>query len=225
MRRIPPQQRREELVAAAIRVIARSGVVGATTRAVVTEADMPLGAYHYVFGSQDELMRAVIDTVTEQERFAAQVGSLDARSLPAALRSGLDAYIELLVAEPDRELALFELALFARRQDADGQMRTQWETYHRTAIELLQYAADATGSRWTSPIADVARALVAFADGITLAWLADHDTEAARRTAAFAATSLAAHAVPRDGSAPTPSTARTRPAAPTAPEEENQDAD
>lgn len=222
MRRIPPQQRREELVAAAIRVIARSGVTGATTRAVVTEADMPLGAYHYVFASQDDLMHAVIETVTEQERFAAQVGSLDARSIEAALRSGLDAYIDLLVAQPERELALFELALFARRQDADGQMRTQWETYRRTAVELLHYAAEATRSRWTTPLPELARVLVAFADGITLAWLADHDTDAARRTAAFAATALAAHARPVNAGIEQAGTAAPHT---TIPDEETTDAD
>ncbi len=198
MRRVPPQQRREELVAAAIRVIARGGVAAATTRAVSAEAGMPLGAYHYVFASQDELMNAVIETVTEQERFAAQLGSLDAASLTAALRSGLDAYIDLLEAGPDHEHALLELALFSRRQGDGSRMGTQWETYRLTAIGLLEYAATRTRSTWTVPIADLARLLVAVADGITLAWLADHDTAGARRTARLAASSLAAFARPAD---------------------------
>jgi AcrR family transcriptional regulator len=154
---------------------------------------MPLGAFHYAFASQDELMRAVVDTVTEQERFAAQAGSWDARSLESALRSGFETYIGLLEANPERELVLMELALFSRRHSADG-MRDQWSTYFESAAEMLSYAAELTGSEWTSPLDELARLLVALLDGITLAWLADRDSAAARRTAEFAASGLAAHA-------------------------------
>ncbi|MBZ4486545.1 TetR family transcriptional regulator [Microbacterium sp. cx-55] len=191
---MPPSQRREELIAAAIRVIARSGVAAATTRAIVTEAQMPLGAFHYIFENHDELMSAVVEAVTEQERFVAETRSVDATSVQAALLSGLNGYIDLLAAEPERELALLELGLFARRQDADGQMRTQWESYFGTAAEVLQYAAELTRTRWTAPLPDLARLLVASLDGITLGWLADHDTAAARRTAAFVARALAVYA-------------------------------
>ena len=156
VRRIPLEQRREELVAAAIRVISRDGVAKATTRRIVAEAEMPLGAFHYAFATQDELMRAVVDTVTEQERFAAQAGSWDARSLESALRSGFETYIGLLEANPERELVLMELALFSRRHSADG-MRDQWSTYFESAAEMLSYAAELTGSEWTSPLDELAR--------------------------------------------------------------------
>lgn len=195
VRRIPLEQRREELVAAAIRVISREGVAKATMRRIVAEAEMPLGAFHYAFATQDELMRAVVDTVTEQERFAAQAGSWDARSLESALRSGFETYIGLLEADPERELVLMELALFSRRHSADG-MRDQWSTYFESAAEMLSYAAELTGSEWTSPRDELARLLVALVDGITLAWLADRDSDAARRTAPYAASASVAHAHP-----------------------------
>lgn len=198
MRRIPPAQRREELVAAAIRVIAARGVAAATTRAVTAEADMPLGAFSYIFGTQDELFTAVIDTVVEQERFAAEMLLLEAATLADAVRLGLEAYIALLEAEPDRELALLELGLFARRRSPDGQMRTQWQRYHAAAELLLLRVGAHVGVHWTTPVGDVARLLVTFIDGITIAWLADHDGDAARRTAAIAATTVAAHATDKE---------------------------
>lgn len=215
MRRMPAEQRREELIAAAIRVIARRGVPGATTRAIVAEADMPLGAFSYIFGTQEQLMTAVVESVIEQERFAAEVRAIDVSSMEAALRSGLDGYIDLLRTHPDHELALFELGLWARRRDADGQMRDQWTSYFAAAEQLLRYAAEVTGSVWTSPVPALARVLVAFADGITLAWLADQDTDAARATAAFAASSLARHAEP--------STRRPLPGDATHPEDRHAD--
>ena len=195
-RRIPPEQRRRELVAAAIRVIARSGVAGATTRAIAAEAQMPLGAIHYIFESQDALLRAVIEAVTDEERLTAELSSIDASTLESALRTGLESYLALLESDPERELALLELALYARRQDPLGQMRDQWRTYYRTAEDLLGYAARLTGSEWTTPVDELARHLIVVLDGLTTTWLADHDTEAARGSAAFAARALAAHAQP-----------------------------
>ena len=64
-----------------------------------------------------------------------------------------------------------ELALFSRRHSEDG-MRQQWSTYVESAAEMLSYAAELTGSQWTSPLDELARLLVALLDGITLARLA-----------------------------------------------------
>jgi AcrR family transcriptional regulator len=197
MRRIPAEQRREELIAAAIRVIAERGVGAATTRAIATEAGMPLGSIHYIFASHDELLRAVIATVIDEERLTAELRSVAAGTLEDAVRAGLESYIDLLEADPSREIALFELALVARRQDASGQMRTQWAAYYATAEAILDYAADLTGSEWTTPLPELAHHLIVVIDGITTTWLADADGAAARRTAAFAAAAFAGHARPR----------------------------
>lgn len=99
MKRMPPEQRRAELIAAAVRVIARDGVTAASTRAIVAEADMPLGAFHFIFTSRDELLQAVIQSVTDGERIAARIsisggpGGLDIES---TLRAGLNSYLDLL---------------------------------------------------------------------------------------------------------------------------------
>ncbi|MFI8631498.1 TetR/AcrR family transcriptional regulator [Microbacterium sp. NPDC077663] len=193
---MPPEERRDELIAAAIRVIARRGVAAATTRAITAEAGMPLGAFTYIFGTQDDLMTAVIDTVIEQERFAAESRAIDPTSMTSALQSGLEGYIDLLERDPDHEIALLELALVARRRDPSGQMRAQWQTYFHAAEQILVYAAEITRSRWTQPVAELARHLVVVVDGITTTWLADGNTDAARRTASFAAAALAAASAP-----------------------------
>ena len=51
MPRIAVDARRELLVEAAIRVMARDGVAKATTRSIVAEAGMALAAFHYSFRS------------------------------------------------------------------------------------------------------------------------------------------------------------------------------
>lgn len=201
MKRMPPERRRAELIAAAVRVIARDGVTAASTRAIVAEADMPLGAFHFIFASRDELLRAVIHSVTDGERIAARIsggpGGLDIES---TLRTGLDSYLELLEADPNRELAMLELAVYAFRLEPDGLMRDQYAMYYAAVTDLLTYAAELSSVRWSAPVEDLARHLVASVDGLTTTWLADRDTPAARRSAAFIARALASYAEPvRDG--------------------------
>lgn len=194
--------RRRALVDAAVRVIAREGVAGATTRAVVAEAGMSLASLHYAFPSRDQLLEAVVAEVTDQERQAAEAGLLPGAgtatgSLADVLRDGLDRYVDTLVADPEREQALLELALYAMRTSGHrAAVVAQYAVYDESARASLTAAADATGSRWTLPLDDVARALVTITDGLTTTWLADRDTDAARRTARFAATALAALAEP-----------------------------
>ena len=64
MARVSADVRRERLVEAAIRVMVRDGVAKATTRSIVAEADMPLGAFHYCFRSKEELLENVIEAIS-----------------------------------------------------------------------------------------------------------------------------------------------------------------
>ena len=54
---LPVEQRRAQLVAAAMRVMQREGAWSLTTRAVAREAGVPLGAVHYAFGAKADADR------------------------------------------------------------------------------------------------------------------------------------------------------------------------
>ncbi|WP_062464660.1 TetR family transcriptional regulator [Demequina soli] len=198
MSRMPVDERRAALVAATLAVVERDGIAGASARAIVNEAGMPLGALHYAFTSLDALMDAAADAVTDQERIAAEPPpGAAAGSLADVLREGLAAYVDLLAAHPARELAFLELMLRAARARLDlpaGPGRHARS--YAVMAELLEAAAAATGTRWASPTDALARHAVATLDGITTTWLADHDTPAAHATSRFLAAALAHHAVP-----------------------------
>jgi AcrR family transcriptional regulator len=199
MRRLPYADRRAELVDAAVRVIAREGLGGASTRAIVTEAGMPLGAFHYVFGSRDELVTAVIDHITEQERLAAWtvVGGLDPTAdLEEVLAQGLEGYLVLLESDPTRELVLLDAAAHSMRHDRLA-ARRQWATYLSGARSSLRYAAELTGTAWTPPLEEVAWSFASALDGLTLSWLTGRDGVAARRHIRFLARSFAALSTPQ----------------------------
>lgn len=196
MRRLTHDQRRTELIEAAIRVIARDGLAAASTRAIVTEADMPLGALHYIFSSRDALIRGVIEFVTDEERVAAMLGADiasggEGTDLEKLIIAAIDAYLATLEAKPNHELALLEMAAHAMRHDRDA-VTAQWATYRESAAQGLAYVAEKAGVRWVQPTDDLARYLVTWLDGLTVSWLADRDTAGARRTAALFATSFAA---------------------------------
>lgn len=202
MKRIPPAQRREALIAAAIRVIAAEGMAGATTRAVAAEAGMSLASLHYVFGSRDALLQAVIEQVVEAEARAAEdvLAVFDAHgsaiSLDALLATGLDHFIDGLLASPDDELALAELTIHARRAGMTELLDEQRRIYLAAAGRTLARAAAHAGAEWTVPLPEVAKLLTTQLDGITYSWLAHRDEASARSSGRFSARWLAALAVP-----------------------------
>ena len=57
----------------------------------------------------------------------------------------------------------------------------QYKAYHATARATLQRIATGFGVTWSMPVEDVARMLVVVTDGVTLAWLVDRDSAAARQ--------------------------------------------
>ena len=55
MPRVSAVKRREDFIEAAVRVIARHGVDGATTRRIAAEAGAPLASLHYCFNTKEQL--------------------------------------------------------------------------------------------------------------------------------------------------------------------------
>ena len=87
VKRPDPEERREEIADAVLRVIRRAGVGAASVRTVADEAGMSTGSLRHFFGTQSELllfaMELVIRRVTERIADIAPTGELlvDARVL------------------------------------------------------------------------------------------------------------------------------------------------
>lgn len=198
MGRVSCAERRAALVRAALRVIHRDGVNGATTRAIVAEAHMSLASFHYAFRSRDEMIRELIAFVVQDEqRVSLEALDPDA-DIRSAVRAGMHAYFDLLRAHPSREQALQELVQYSLRTPGLEHLpRAQYASYFHTARVLLERGAEVTGVQWSLPVEQLARILIAITDGLTIAWLADRDDEAAGRLIDFAADTIGALAVSR----------------------------
>lgn len=196
--RMSATERRAALARAALTVVDREGVHAATTRAIVAEAQMPLGSFHYAVPSRDELLRDVIELVVADEGDAALAALfVDAVDPRDAIRRTLAAYLAHVRAQPGREQAMFELTQYALRSAELHELPAeQYERYRALAAELLTAAETHLGIRWSVPVPELARLVVTLTDGITLAWLADRDDAAAERTIDLAASALAPFAEP-----------------------------
>lgn len=196
MARIPSGERRTLLVQAALRVIAQHGVAGATTRAIVAEAEMSLASFHYAFRSHSEMMSELIQYVVRAESTAVVAVLPEGEGIRAALAAGLHAFLDYVIADPGHEQVMQELLQYALRTPGlEALARDQYDSYRSAVEALLVDAAASAGIQWAMPIESVARIVVTITDGVTLGWLADRDDEGARRVVEFGADAIAQLAV------------------------------
>ncbi|KQO81959.1 hypothetical protein ASF17_12835 [Frigoribacterium sp. Leaf263] len=188
----PQDERRRQLIEAAVTVMADRGVSGVTTRAVTARAGLPHGSFHYCFDSKADLFAAVLG-----RELRAALGAAFARPVvPLApverIEHGLRARLDLVMDRPGHALALAELIAFSRR-DPELVDLARWEQaeYRRHVTRDVDEWSAADGLRWSVPTAQVAALLIAVADGIGTAWLADRDGESARGSVALAARAVA----------------------------------
>ncbi len=184
MARMSAEDRREQLVAAAIRVMTRDGVVKATTRAIAAEAGMPLGVFHYAFRSKAELMAVVTQTLAQQSKADIDAATLSGRTddLYQLVVAGLTAYFDHVVGHPDQHLVTYELTTTALRdEELEDVAKRQYDYYLEENEKLLVAVTDLLGVRFTEPVPVINRYVFSVMDGLALNWLARGDEEEARR--------------------------------------------
>lgn len=182
MARVPADERRRQLVEAALIVASREGVDAATTRRIAKEAGVSLGIVHYCFRSKDELLQEMIKAIVDEMGSSVQLATLSKGEVRSVLQAGLDNLWATVNAAPERHLLTYELTAYTLRQEGMRNL-TEWlyECYFTTTRMFLEGVADAGGVEWTQPIEELARTVVAYNEGVTLQWLVDRDDEAVQR--------------------------------------------
>jgi AcrR family transcriptional regulator len=92
MKRMPPDQRREAIVAAALSVAVTKGLASTTVRDVAAEMGTSSGLIHHYFGSMDEVLAAAFERVARQDLAASSALMAGASSPVAALRAFFASY-------------------------------------------------------------------------------------------------------------------------------------
>lgn len=152
-RRARGERRREEIIAATLRVVERDGVAGVTHRAVAREADVPASSAVYYFKSMDDLLVAALTAASDA--YIDQLNDLqcEGEGTESAV-AGLARVIAGAGGEGRaRALAERELNLLAARRPALRPVAQRWrdavsEVARRQGADDLtvrQFAATADG--------------------------------------------------------------------------------
>ena len=108
--------RSAQLVEAARRVLVARRRSGHDLRGVAAEAEVPLGTLSYVFGSKEQLLKAVIQDVTEEIAELLRDSAETDKGLEQAIRVGIDTFwTRLVLDERWLQVMQYELVMYALR--------------------------------------------------------------------------------------------------------------
>ncbi len=174
--------RRADILAAAIRVLARDGIAQTTTRKIAAEAGINQATMLYYAGSKDELLLAVLRELmrlTGEIALAAAPVGTEPRE---AIRRSVTAFWEHVEAAPELQVMQYELTLYALRSPASAWLaKEQYAGYADVVARLLRDAYAAAGTTCAVPCDTLARFIVGGLDGLILQFISDRDATRARR--------------------------------------------
>jgi AcrR family transcriptional regulator len=173
-RRVDRAARREEILAAAVRVFARKGFAATRIEDVAAEAGVGKGSVYLYFDSRDALLDAALARLTDASQ-----------ELLRQMRSGggtpLDRLARLVretlasaTADPDLARVLLDLWSLGRRGDVAVplDMAALYREYREAVAALLTEAAE-DGSARPDVTADHATVIVGAIEGCLLQWVVD----------------------------------------------------
>ncbi|MFA5890812.1 MAG: TetR/AcrR family transcriptional regulator [Actinomycetota bacterium] len=171
------EDRRAQIVAAALRVLAREGLAGATTRRIAAEAGVNVATLNYHFGGKDELLASVLEETTRMFATAVRRAIRTDSGLRAALEHGLAALWQVVEATPDLQLLQYELTAYAlRHRGSEWLARQQYESYRGVTEALLTEACREAGESCAIPVGELASILLAGLDGLIIQFVVDRDS-------------------------------------------------
>jgi AcrR family transcriptional regulator len=151
-----------------MRLIARDGVAALSTRKIAREADVNLATLHYLFGSKDDLLLAVLDAATSTMIAALVVVDVHpGRGLRVALVESFAVLCVLLDWEPSLPLVRCEVLLYASRRPAQAASAIQQQRY-LDALHVCYRVACAQGELGLIGPEDLAAVLSSSIDGLAL---------------------------------------------------------
>jgi TetR/AcrR family transcriptional regulator, regulator of biofilm formation and stress response len=194
---VPAELRRQQLVAAAFRVVAREGVAAASTRRIASEAKVPPAIVHYCFHSVDELIDALVVSVLTEVAEAAAVALRASGAVEHSLRSALQRLWGSYRDDPARHKAVVALMAHAlRRPAAVVIVREHQGRLGFLAERFLIDVAARNQATWRSPTEVLGRVFLSTVDGVLFDWLIDRDDAKTEAALEWLTATIAADAAP-----------------------------
>jgi AcrR family transcriptional regulator len=170
------EERRAELADAAARVIARSGLAGASLREVAAEAGWTTGALTHYFTDKRELLRFTLEASLERRR--ARRPRHPEIDPEAALRAAL---IDALPVAGDARLHWIVTMAFCAQAEGDADLATlQRDAYREFRANVAQLVRWCGRSHGAAAVTEAER-LIAVLDGVAVQALFDPQSWPAER--------------------------------------------
>ncbi|MFJ8546206.1 TetR/AcrR family transcriptional regulator [Streptomyces sp. NPDC093586] len=180
--------RREQLIEAAVRVIAREGADRATTRKIAEEAKAPLASLHYCFQNKENLLLAVFTQLSGEMPIEADPPEGEDASLGRIMERRMTSAMQWTVENPLRARAMIEVTLWAERYDPELSV-SFYEGFFKSSESDLRRADTSLPD---DELHSVMRVGMAVVDGLSLQMLTNGDKERALRDTATACAMLKA---------------------------------
>lgn len=203
MNRMSIDERRAQIVDAAMSIAIKDGVEAVTIRGVAAEAGISLGTVHYCFEDKDAMLRAMGHSVavvaSEPVRMALGAGT-DMHTLAHAAADGL---WEGLTPRRHMRLLTFEFATAGSRNRALHPVaKAHLEQTWAMTQGILDQLAEIAGITYAVETPFLAQIVAGYIDGIEIAWLIQQDDQAAIRSFHALADYVLSLVVPHEGRAP-----------------------
>ena len=174
--------RRAEIIAAAIRVLASDGIAETTTRKIAAQAKVNQAALRYYFGSKDDLLFAVLQEMMRLTKDIVRANTPTDCGVREAIERSLRAFWAHIESTPELQVMQYELTLYALRNPASAWLaKEQYDGYAAVVEELLQQNFAAAEHTCPIPLIELARFIVGGLDGMILQFVSVHDVARARR--------------------------------------------
>ncbi|MFI6365231.1 TetR/AcrR family transcriptional regulator [Nocardia sp. NPDC050630] len=179
MAHVPAPQRRAQLITAAIELLMREGPSAGSTRAIAAEIGVPQATVHYVFGTKEELYRAVIRQLTNDlVEYVRSVEIPAATDFEGSIAKLAERLWQTVIEQPGKHQLLSELSMLALRSP---QFRDMFEEHRCTVDQATASLIEETAQHFEiEPAVDtlyLARYFLAAVDGLINQHLTSPDAD------------------------------------------------
>ena len=189
MAHVPTEVRRQQFIDAAVTVIARDGVDGATTRRIAEEAKAPLATLHYCFQTKEKLLWAVFERLAELVREDIKQASAPGQGVAEIVAHLVDEAVEWAIENPAVNRTQLEILLWAERNDTEFAVRI----YNMFLDAWKEFLGGAQPPLPDDELETVTRVVVAVIDGLCMQLITHGDAEMITREARTAKAMLTAY--------------------------------
>ncbi|WP_054247522.1 TetR/AcrR family transcriptional regulator [Rhodococcus opacus] len=193
-KKLPADERRAQLLEAALTIAAERGVDALTMRPLAAAAGTSLGIVHYHFHDKDTLLTHLGETQILQvndamrlafSHYTEPAGLTGIPALADLLRAGIRGLWPIIESTPNHQLLTYEITAHALRRRSAGNLSAgaiaeqQYRTMDAETVAFLTLCANRADVSWITPVDQVARFVLACMNGVVLRWLVDRDSDAA----------------------------------------------